>query len=197
MDDTAGFCLLLFATLGYGAIHSLLASLRAKAMARNLLGPEGNRQYRLFFNTFAVLTLLPVLLLLVLHLGSLLYFRRGILLALSILGQLLALLLFWVVFRQSRPAEFLGLTRSAESGQTENLTTAGAYAIVRHPLYSTGLCALWLIPVMTTGLLAFCLGITLYILVGEELEERRLIGEFGDSYRVYQKKVARLIPFVF
>jgi protein-S-isoprenylcysteine O-methyltransferase Ste14 len=69
--------------------------------------------------------------------------------------------------------------------------------VVRHPLYSTGLLILWCFPILTAGTLAFDAAITLYILIGSELEERRLILEFGDAYLRYRKKVARLIPFFF
>jgi methanethiol S-methyltransferase len=197
MDDRTGFLAILLITLGYGAVHSLLASYWAKAHARRLLGAAAGTFYRLFFNTIAVITLLPLVLAPALYPGSILYILRDVTAGLAVLGQVISLLLLWGAFRQSRPAEFLGLRPAGASGGDDNLVTTGAYAIVRHPLYSTGLCALWLTPVMTTGILAFCIGITLYILVGSELEERRLIAEFGDAYRAYRKKTSRLIPFVF
>jgi protein-S-isoprenylcysteine O-methyltransferase Ste14 len=64
-------------------------------------------------------------------------------------------------------------------------------------MYTAGLLLLWLFPIITSGILAFDLGITLYILVGSELEERKLTAEYGEEYRKYKAKVARLIPFIF
>ena len=36
--------------------------------------------------------------------------------------------------------------------------------------------------------------ITVYVLIGIKYEERKLLVEFGDSYRDYQLKVPKLIP---
>ena len=37
--------------------------------------------------------------------------------------------------------------------------------------------------------------LTVYIFIGTFLEERKLIGEFGDLYRDYKSKVSMLFPF--
>jgi protein-S-isoprenylcysteine O-methyltransferase Ste14 len=37
--------------------------------------------------------------------------------------------------------------------------------------------------------------LTSYLIVGTLLEERKLIGEFGEEYLAYQKRVSMLIPF--
>ena len=49
----------------YAVVHSWLASLQAKEVARRLLGPIADRVYRLAYNIFALLSLIPVLVLLV------------------------------------------------------------------------------------------------------------------------------------
>lgn len=36
--------------------------------------------------------------------------------------------------------------------------------------------------------------LSVYVIVGTLLEERKLIREFGDEYREYQKKVSMLFP---
>jgi protein-S-isoprenylcysteine O-methyltransferase Ste14 len=37
--------------------------------------------------------------------------------------------------------------------------------------------------------------LTLYLIVGTVLEERKLVLEFGEDYRRYQKPVSMLVPF--
>jgi methanethiol S-methyltransferase len=68
------------------------------------------------------------------------------------------------------------------------------YRYVRHPIYLGILLAVWATPAMTVGHLLYSLGITAYILIGIQLEERDLIQQFGDRYRRYRRHAAMLIP---
>jgi len=193
----SGVILVFCATLGYGAVHSLLASLPVKAAARRWFGPSADHWYRLGFNFVGGITLLPVLALTAANIGSVLVAVPwpGVIVLAAI--ELAALMLMANALRQSDPAFFLGIGQLGNKPSANGLITTGAYGIVRHPLYSTGLLILWCFPILTTGTLAFDAAITLYVLVGSELEERRLITEFGEEYLRYRKKVARLIPFIF
>jgi protein-S-isoprenylcysteine O-methyltransferase Ste14 len=70
------------------------------------------------------------------------------------------------------------------------------YRWVRHPLYTAGLLIIWLFPIMTCNLLALNIGMTLYILLGAVLEERKLEREFGEAYAQYKSRTPMLIPFL-
>jgi protein-S-isoprenylcysteine O-methyltransferase Ste14 len=80
------------------------------------------------------------------------------------------------------------------STSTARLVTAGLHRYVRHPLYTTSLIVLYLVSPMTVNRLAFVIGVHLYFFVGSIFEERKLVCEFGEAYRQYQRKVPRLLP---
>ncbi len=71
----------------------------------------------------------------------------------------------------------------------------GMYKLVRHPLMVGWIVAFWATPTMSVGHLVWALTTTIYILIAIQLEERDLIGFFGDKYRQYQQAVPALIPF--
>ena len=69
------------------------------------------------------------------------------------------------------------------------------YRLVRHPLMLGFIIAFWATPDMTLGRLIFSGGMTLYIVIALQFEERDLLSEHGESYAEYQERVPMLIPF--
>lgn len=72
--------------------------------------------------------------------------------------------------------------------------TPGLYAWVRHPLYIGWMIAFWATPTMTVGHLLFAIGMTTYMLIAVQFEERDLVAHFGDEYVSYQKRVGMFVP---
>ena len=77
---------------------------------------------------------------------------------------------------------------------TPRFLTPLLYRQVRHPLYAGLVLTFWAVPVMTAGRLLFALGLSAYVLIGIAFEERDLLRQFGERYRVYRERVGMLVP---
>lgn len=198
---SALWILLTFAA--FSILHSVLASLGAKALARQWLGQRAaDGIYRLLYNVVATVTLIPPLLLAVLlpdgpplwRLPALLLFITRPLQAVALTAMVISL------WRVDLP-RFMGLRQffrlwagEAEPRDPPVLRTDGLHGWVRHPLYFFSLVVVWHLPVMTPNLLALNLGITAYFWIGSIFEERKLVQDFGEAYRAHQRRVPRLLP---
>jgi protein-S-isoprenylcysteine O-methyltransferase Ste14 len=114
-------------------------------------------------------------------------------LALTLVG--LSLLGWFLVFFSTfliNHFELFGLQRSTAEPRFK---TPLLYRVIRHPLYLGFIIAFWATPTMTAGHLLFATVTTTYILLAIALEERDLIGLFGDAYRDYRQRVPMLVPF--
>lgn len=181
----------------YGALHSLLAATRVKETLKGKIGPLTDRTYRLFYNLLGGITFIPTLLMVGLHPGALLYRLPFPWSTLGFLLQGAAVLAILAGLKQTGPMEFLGLEQlSGKGGEEEEVefVVQGLYRWVRHPLYTAGLLFLWSTPFLTVSTLAMNLALTLYIILGSLHEESRLLDQFGETYRAYQRQVPSLIP---
>jgi methanethiol S-methyltransferase len=192
------FLLIFLAMALYGLVHSFLASYRAKDIAEVFMGQTGFRWYRIAYNIFAFISLLPVLALAIIQpdwpVFSVAFPWDIPLLILQLAGGCFAL----AAAMQTGLGTLSGLTQldkshpAAEKGQ---LTTSGLYRYVRHPIYFGAILFLWTSPQLTWNGLALRAAFTLYFIIGAMVEEKKLVEEFGDDYRSYRMKTPMLIPW--
>lgn len=188
----------------FGVVHSGLAAPRVRNVAFAFAHPKNHRALYLVATGLTCITILVAWQstgVVVFHL-----FRS------AVSTTLFSMILFWtlmlVVIRVSEPLgimEFLGLpdllrtpeewkARQSAQPPAATLVTTGAYAKIRHPLYTFTLLAILLTPFLSLDRLVVFVVFLAYILVGYRLEERKLVRQFGAAYETYRKNVPALFP---
>lgn len=187
---------LLLAWIGFYGLHSLLASQVVKDWAQTWLGAH-YRWYRLGYNVLALGTFLAVVgyqrQLPDQPLWTNAWWVYGIALVLLLAGGWVAML----GGLQYDLGAFAG-TSPPRPDPSASLVQKGVHRWVRHPLYSG------VVLILLAYLIAFpslnhllMVGLSFgYLIVGIYWEEKKLIAEFGDTYREYRQEVKALIPFV-
>lgn len=158
-------------------------------------GPGAEKLYLPVYSLLAVLTILPLVYLLYKNPGRVLYKIPSPWRWLMVGGQLIAGILAPMALRDA-PHRFkirsqLSAPQTPEAG---SLKIRGIYRWVRDPFLLSGLVMIWLTPFMTVNLFVIYLLTTVYLFLGSLHWETRLVAQFGDEYREYQKQVRRIIP---
>ncbi len=184
-----------FSLVAFAAIHSLTASLPFKRFVVRSLGYRADRLYLPVYSLVAVLTILPLVYQLYKNPGRVLYKIPSPWRWLMVSGQLIASIIAQKAFLDA-PQRFkirsqLSVPQTTEAG---SLNIRGIYRWVRDPFLLSGLVIIWLTPIMTVNLFIIYLLTTIYLFLGSLHWETRLVAQFGDEYREYQKQVYRIIP---
>ena len=196
MENLTPYLTLALLWLAYFVLHSLLAAKAVKSFLKDQVG-FSSRAYRLFYVCFALLSLLPVL-----YYNALIskndWLPEDWKQIFTIIGLILTtygIIIIRLAFRQYSLKKFLGLTKEADE-ENESFSSDGILSVVRHPLYTgtvlifAGYCLF----APTYANLVTGLMIVLYILVGIQLEEKKLINQYGERYEHYKEEVPMLIP---
>jgi protein-S-isoprenylcysteine O-methyltransferase Ste14 len=191
------YIVLAAAWTAYCALHSAMIAPTVTGLFKRRLG-GGFRFYRLFFDAVSILTLIPLLRFSLSVQGEPFFRWEGALLpvryALVTCGVVLAI----TGARHYSLAQFSGIAqiRGTSAGGLAvagALDSSGVLGVVRHPWYVAVVLLIWardldIARLVVNGVL------TAYIVVGTLLEERKLVQEFGDSYRRYQERVSMFVP---
>ena len=116
---------------------------------------------------------------------------------LGYIGVFLGFLFTILSFKNYSILEFLGFDFKQEIKQVYTLNTTGLNKYVRHPLYFATLLLVWgyFLLEPTVSILIMNLVVTLYLIIGTKIEERKLVDEFGEKYKDYMNNVPMLLPW--
>ena len=179
-------------------LHSLLIATPLTRFLRARLG-RAFRFHRLAFNSIAVATLIPILQYEARIADEVLFAWEGSWTVLRAVMIALAAFFFWAGGRHYDLLQFLGLRqlRLDHSGgglrADGGLDTSGILGNVRHPWYFGSLLLIWARPI-DASVIVLNTVVSVFLVVGTMLEDRKLVEEFGEGYREYQRRVPMLLP---
>jgi len=201
MTTEIAIALLVCGWLLWCTLHSLLIWPAVSSRLQVLLG-SWRFCYRLFYNLFALATLLPMMTLTAAMPGEVVFVWRGPWAVLELLLLGIALWLFYDGARHYDFGWFLGIRQLQERRQSPLLAAdgqfsrAGSHGLVRHPWYLGSLLFLWsFLPVYHLSSVVAAAVLSLYLVVGTLIEEHKLVRACGESYRSYQREVSMLFPW--
>ncbi len=180
-------------------LHSILIAPTVTDYMKKRRG-ERFRFYRLFYNIVSSVTLAPRLCLSISIRGTPVFRWEGSLVIVRYLLLLTSIYLFAAGARHYSLSQFLGI-HQINTGQANytlseygRFDTSGILALIRHPWYTAGILIVWAQDI-TSPIFLINIVISLYFVIGAFLEERKLLRQFGEKYREYQRDVSMFIPY--
>lgn len=182
----------------YGVLHSFLISIRFSNWANRILG-RFFAFYRIAYNVIS-LALLIILFIYSKNVDSTYVIEFMPPWTTLQYGLLLssAALILWAFFSYDS-LEFIGLRQIMDLGKKKNkseqmaITKEGLLGVIRHPMYLATLVFMWSLNSTKADILVHLI-LSIYILIGIRLEERKLVQQFGSDYLTYKDEVPALIP---
>ena len=159
------------------------------------------RYYRLFYNGVSLITLLPLIVATHLMSGQPVFNWGGYGTIGRVILLTLSLSLFWSAARHYDLHYFLGI-RQVKTGNSSTLLNdndgifeGGVFGITRHPWYLGSLLLIWSL-LKDYGVTEILVGaiLSIYLVIGSLLEEKKIAAEYGERYRQYQQRVSMLFP---
>jgi methanethiol S-methyltransferase len=185
----------------YCALHSYLISIRLSDFMKRLL-KNYYAFYRLFYIIISVVLLIPLINYsaqidteVIINYSPTINIVRYVL----ITGSLL--MFFWAFFFNYDSLSFFGIRqilnfkKVKETDQPGELKKNGLLGIMRHPMYFALIIFIWCQTFRMADIVVNSV-LTMYVIVGTILEEKKLVLEFGNVYKNYQKEVPMIVPFI-
>ncbi|MDP1623871.1 MAG: NnrU family protein [Bacteroidales bacterium] len=184
--------------INYCVLHSGLITNSVTSFFKQRLGIN-YKYYRISYNIFAIVTLIPIVFYTYSIKQTPFFCWAGYFLPVRYLLLAMGLLILYTGSRHYDMQTFLGL-KQIKLGVNHNLIntsgkidSTGILGIFRHPFYSGSILILWANN-LDYSILIVNIILSIYLIIGTFLEEQKLVREFGNEYREYQKKVSMLFP---
>ena len=177
-------------------VHSALVSMTVTDYLKSRLGIHF-RFYRLFYNGFAIVTLIPVAVYSYAVQGEPVFVWDGYLRIFQVFLFLIAIYLMFAGMTHYDALQFLGIRQAKQRSISEGmgeLNATGILGTIRHPWYVGAVAFIWARQLDASAIIVNII-LTAHLIIGTFLEERKLVAEFGDEYRAYQKEVPMFIPY--
>ena len=194
------YILLIILWILWFTVHSGMISLTVTRYTKAKLG-QYYRFYRLLFNLVALLTLVPLIFYSQNLKGNVIFRWDGSLLFVQLFLGAVSSALFFAGALKYDLLEFLGIRQIISGKSYSTLSESGEIAgsgilnVTRHPWYLGAIIFVWIdYREMYVSKLIVSILLTVYLVTGTILEERKLVLEIGDSYRGYKNRVSMLFP---
>lgn len=185
---------------GYCALHSYLISIGFTNLLNRIL-----KKYYAFYRLFYVLISLFLLIPLINYTAQLdneviIIYGASLDIVRNILIYSSLLMFFWAFFVDYDSLSFFGVRQILNFGRAKKtdpsgeIKRSGLLGIIRHPMYFALIIYIWCQTLRISDIVVNTV-LTVYIIIGTRLEEKKLILEFGERYIKYKKEVPMLIPF--
>jgi protein-S-isoprenylcysteine O-methyltransferase Ste14 len=193
-DNAVAFNTLL--VLAWGFLHSLLARPGLRTQWQKILQPH------LQPAVYSIVASLGLILVCALYkpMPREVYELRGSAAFLARVVFYAAWGLFLYCFMHIDPLDVAGLRQILDylkgaDRPPEPFQPSGPFLWCRHPVELAFIVAFWAAPRMTSGHLLFAALMTLYTIVGIDLEDRRMLGQRGPAYQEYVRRVPQILPW--
>ena len=180
-------------------VHSTLVSVTVTDYLKPRLGNHF-RFYRLFYNGFAIVTLIPIAIYSYTVQNEPVFSWDGYLRVVQVFLFFIAIYLFFAGITHYDALQFLGIRQLKQNSISEGMTktgqlnATGILGMIRHPWYVGAIAFIWARQLDVSAIIVNII-LTAHLIIGTYLEERKLVSEFGDEYRAYQKEVPMFIPY--
>jgi methanethiol S-methyltransferase len=192
------YLLLVIYWAAYLAMHSLLATLTVKSIAKRIMGTFFS-YYRVIYIIVSTIPLIFIGAYILSGEPEWIFKGNIITLIIAVMLAVSGIVVISKSFRTYSLREFIGLSYlTATEHGNEKLRTSGILSIVRHPLYTGTILVFagYFVSIPSISNLITLVCVFLYLIIGIGLEERKLIAEFGADYSEYRNRVPMLFPAI-